>query len=39
MPLDLLRIDDEVMRVISVGVGGQNSLTVQRNQMGTVLAT
>ena len=35
---DLLRIDDEVMRVISVGVGGQNSLTVQRNQMGTVLA-
>ena len=34
---DLLRIDDEVMRVISVGVGGANNVLVQRQQLGTAL--
>ena len=34
---DLIRIDDEVMRVDSVGVGGLGNLTVQRGQLGTLL--
>ena len=34
---DLIRIDDEVMRVISVGVGNANNILVQRQQLGTTL--
>ena len=37
--LDLIRIDDEVMRVISVGVGNVNNILVQRQQLGTTLDT
>ena len=35
---DLIKIDDEIMRVTGVGVGGANNLTVRRAQLGTPLA-
>ena len=34
---DLVKIGDEVMRVVSVGVGGVNNVVVQRGQLGTFL--
>ena len=34
---DLIKIGDEVMRVVSVGVAGAGNLTVQRGQLGTNL--
>ena len=34
---DLIRIDDEVMRVLTVGVGGANNISVLRHQLGTAL--
>jgi len=34
---DIIRIGDEVMRVVSVGVGGASNVLVQRQQLGTAL--
>jgi len=34
---DLIKIDDEVMRVVTVGVSGSRNLSVQRAQLGTNL--
>ena len=34
---DLIRIGNEIMRVVSVGVGGANNILVERQQLGTVL--
>ena len=34
---DLIRIDNEIMRVLTVGVGNANQITVLRNQLGTAL--
>jgi hypothetical protein len=36
---DLIKIDDEIMKVISVGVGSTNILSVNRPWMGTGLST
>ena len=36
---DLLRIDDEILKVASVGVGSTNSVSVIRSWMGTGLST
>ena len=36
---DLLKIDDEIVKINSVGVGSTNSLLVQRSWMGTGLST
>ena len=37
MCISIIRIGDEVMRVVSVGVGGGSNVLVQRQQLGTAL--
>jgi len=36
---DLIQIDDEIMIVVAVGVGGANNVVVRREQLGTSLAS
>jgi hypothetical protein len=36
---DLIKIDDEIMRINSIGIGGTNKVLVQRPWMGTGLST
>ncbi len=36
---DLIKINDEIMRITSIGVGNTNSISIRRNLLGTNLST